>query len=76
MVYPLLVRNKKLRQYLIGHKVYVSQWWKAVLQDPAGNAFEKKLSEYLLPLPVDQRYTKEDMLDIYHLVQNGLGQSG
>lgn len=76
MVYPLLVRNKKLRQYLIGHKVYVSQWWKAVLQDPAGNAIEKKLSEYLLPLPVDQRYTKEDMLDIYHLVQNGLGQSG
>lgn len=72
MVYPLLITNKKLRQYLVKNKVYVSQWWKAVLDDLESNAFERRLSEYLLPLPIDQRYTENDMEEIARLVSEGI----
>ena len=71
MVYPLLVTNSNLRQYLIQNKVYVPQWWKYVLEDKESNLFEKRLSEWLLPLPIDQRYVEEDIYSIAELVKMG-----
>ena len=61
MVYPLLVEDDQLRHVLIENKIYISQWWKWVLSNNNSNDFEKKLSKYLLPLPIDQRYDLKDM---------------
>lgn len=70
MVYPLLITREGLRKYLIQNKVYVSQWWKIVLEDEKSNQFEKKLSEFLLPLPIDQRYTEDDMNYVCELIRH------
>lgn len=61
MVYPLLIKNDELRRKLISNHIYVPQWWKKVEEDSMSNQWEKYLSEYLFPLPIDQRYDKEDM---------------
>ncbi len=57
MVYPLVVENgMDYRKYLVSNKIYVPQWWKWVLDIEQSNDVEKKLSNYLYPIPIDQRY--------------------
>ncbi len=68
MVYPFLASNDLLRGKLIENHVYVPQWWKAVLESNEANLFEKKLSKYLIPLPMDQRYSEQDMEAIAQIV--------
>lgn len=72
MVYPLLVFNDALRAYLIEHKIYVPHWWRHVPEQCGYAELETKLSRYLLALPIDQRYTAEDMLHLASVVEKGL----
>lgn len=74
MVYPLLTRKNKnhLRDFLVKNKIYVPQWWKWVLTHSMSNEFERNLSEYLYPLPIDQRYDLNDMHKIYEVVRTGV----
>lgn len=60
-VYPYLTSNKMLRENLLENKIYVSRFWKHILTNEHANDFEKDLAEYLIPLPIDQRYDKNDM---------------
>lgn len=70
MVYPLLLNND-IRKTLIKNRVYVSQWWKWVL-DNNPNEWEERLSRYLLPLPIDQRYGTADMEDIVKIIREAV----
>lgn len=67
-VYPYLTTNKHLRDRLIANKIYISRFWKHVLTNELANEFEKDLAEYLIPLPIDQRYEKRDMEYIANMV--------
>ena len=69
MVYPFVFTDDKIREKLIEKHVYVPQWWKAVIDNNLANLFEKKLSKYLLPLPIDQRYTDLDIEKIADIVK-------
>ena len=68
MIYPFLCRADGLRRRLIEHKVYVSQWWKYLLDILPADSVEADYSRWLLPLPIDQRYTPEDMQALAALV--------
>lgn len=68
MVYPLLIKNDTLRKKMIKNSIYVSQWWKCVIDNSAANSYEKYLSRYLLPLPIDHRYGKKEMSVIAKIV--------
>ena len=61
MVYPFLTDDPSLRQHLIDNKIYVAQYWPNVLQwcSPADTAY--RLTQSLLPLPIDQRYGEQEM---------------
>ena len=61
MVYPLLIEKKLLREYLVSKKIYIPHWWKDVLKRVNKDSFEHYLSNYLVALPIDQRYDKIDM---------------
>ena len=74
MVYPLLIRSNNLRKALIDNRVYVSQWWKDVLKKKSSNSWERYLAEYLFPLPIDQRYSVDDMKAISKIVLNNIGE--
>lgn len=70
MVYPLLLKNEVIRKYLIQNKIYVATYWKDVLKRVNEDSFEYYLTNYLIPLPIDQRYDKEDMQYIAELIIN------
>jgi len=72
MVYPFLCKKDGLRQHLIGNRVYVPQWWKHVTDSPISNDWERHVSTYLLPIPIDQRYDTVDISDIAKIVKEGL----
>lgn len=68
MVYPLLIKSKKMRNELIKNRIYVPQWWKYLIKEFDEIRYESYLSKYLLPLPIDQRYCEKDMIVISDLI--------
>ena len=68
MFYPFLTLNCDLRERLICRKIYVPQLWKAVAEDQNSNEWERFLSQNLVVLPIDQRYTEEDMVQMKDIV--------
>lgn len=68
MVYPYLTDKEGLRQYLIQNKIYIAKYWPNVDDWVKNNSVESKLANYLIPLPIDQRYGKEEMNRIIKLI--------
>lgn len=69
--YPLYCENgMQIKQQLAGEKIYVPTLWPNVLERPAG--IEKDYAENILPLPCDQRYTREDMERLVTAIQKYL----
>ena len=73
MTYPFLYEIEGLRAHLVKHTVYVPQWWKDVLDRVPEQSLEAQLTKYLIPLPMDQRYSEEDMGYVAQLVIDYLG---
>lgn len=62
MIYPFLVEDEELRHRLVSeYHIYIPQWWKVLLERDGMTSFEERMIRYLLPLPVDQRYSGKDM---------------
>ncbi|MDR3243998.1 MAG: hypothetical protein LBT79_04540 [Elusimicrobiota bacterium] len=69
MVYPLLIKNKNIRHYLIKNSVYVATYWNDIEERYKESSFGLYLSKYLLPLPIDQRYLLKDMQRISDVIK-------
>ena len=62
--YPLYVDNgEKIRKYLIDNNIYVPILWPNVI-----NVKESDYAKNIIPIPCDQRYSKEEMLFISSLI--------
>ncbi|MBQ9232255.1 MAG: hypothetical protein IJ190_13910 [Prevotella sp.] len=64
-VYPFMVSVKGLRQLLNKNKLFIACYWPNVLEWTNKDDFEYLLASNVLPLPIDQRYSKgvlENML--------------
>lgn len=72
MVYPLLIKNSNLRKILVDNKIYVPQWWKWIINSDISNDWEKYLSEFLIPIPIDQRYNQSDMDYILKIILDNI----
>lgn len=59
---------------MIENKIYIPQWWKYLLDYPEINEVERELSNYLLPLPIDQRYDREDILHMLSVIRGEFGE--
>ncbi|WP_238902584.1 hypothetical protein [Clostridium sp. YIM B02506] len=68
MIYPFVVEKSGLKDYLIKNKIYVATYWKEVLERVEKNSFEYLLAKYLIPLPIDQRYSESDMKLIIDII--------
>ena len=66
LVYPYMVKDKGelLRQTLIKKKIYVASYWNPMPEEYQEGIFQK----YIIPLPIDQRYGKEDMEKILNVI--------
>jgi hypothetical protein len=62
MCYPLLLDRKVDKNKLIAGNIFIPAFWNEVLvRETQGFEFEKQFTQRLLPLPIDHRYTTEDM---------------
>lgn len=64
MVYPYLIKREGLREKLIKNRIFVAKYWPNIKVQE----YEEELKEYLLPLPIDQRYNIEDMTRILEVI--------
>ncbi len=61
MVYPLVVEDDSLLQKLLDHKHFQGHWWNYLLKEVAKDSFEYWLSRYIIPITIDQRYSKTEL---------------
>lgn len=69
MVYPFYTGTPELRGQLIENRIYVAQYWPNVLMWTAPTDLEYDLATNLVPLPIDQRYSLDDMRQLASAVE-------
>lgn len=69
MVYPFLTPINGLREKLIEKKVFVARYWPNVLEWATKDDIEYLLAYQMQPLPIDQRYSEENMKRIINILR-------
>ena len=69
MVDPFLAPIKGIREKMIEEKVYVARYWPNVLDWTAKDDMEYLFAFQMQPLPIDQRYGKDDMKCVIDLIK-------
>ena len=57
MIYPFLIKSIGLREKLLRRKIFIAVYWAGQTDGGYGSLLEK----FLIPLPIDQRYSLDDM---------------
>lgn len=69
MIYPFLADDNELINYLNANNIFVQQLWPEVIKRVDRSSFEYEMSTKLCALPIDQRYSKDEMDIIIHFVK-------
>ena len=70
-MYPLFIKTGKIvREVLQAKKIYIPTLWPEVLEICNTSEIEYDMASNILPLPVDQRYSKEDMAYMVNQIRN------
>ena len=69
LVYPFLFKNKLLRKKLIDNKVYIPTYWPNIMKSVDKESVESYLSQNILPLPIDQRYSEINLNRILSFIE-------
>lgn len=70
MVYPYWTDDDSLRKRLIGNRIFVATYWPNVMQWCTREMTEYNLAHRVIPIPIDQRYKKDDMEFIINAINN------
>ncbi len=73
MVYPLVVEDDGLLPYLQKHKLFQGHWWSYLLEEVPTDSTEYRLSRYVIPITIDQRYGEEELRFTEQLIRGYLG---
>ena len=71
MVYPYMTDDRGLRKKLIDNRIFVAQYWPNVTEWCSSESLEFDMVDRIVPLPIDQRYTTDDMEMIIKLIKYG-----
>jgi hypothetical protein len=68
--YPLLLKKKVDKTALYAKNIFIPTFWEDTLNRDCSEkyVFEKRITENLLPLPVDQRYNEKDIIKVIDAV--------
>ena len=66
MIYPFLIKSIGLREKLLKRKIFTAVYWTGQTDGGYGSLLEK----FLIPLPVDQRYSLDDMQYLAEQIKN------
>lgn len=71
MIFPYeSADGQDLRKHLIDNKIFVAKYWPNVDEWTEEDSTERLMANHILPLPIDQRYGKEDMNRIIEIINN------
>lgn len=71
LCYPLWTKNGELlKKELIANHVFVASYWPNILDWCPTGSREQEFYSNIVALPLDQRYTKEDMERVYRILKN------
>lgn len=70
MVYPFWIK-KELRSKLLENKIYIAKYWPNIYDWCDKDSLEVQLTDELIHLPIDQRYTKVELDKILKIINNG-----
>ena len=69
-MYPFMIQNgAMIRKKLQQKKIYIPTLWPSVKEWCSEEMLEYKYAKDILPLPIDQRYGKKDMMYIVNSIQ-------
>lgn len=68
MVYPFWSPDRTLRKRLLENRIYVATYWPNVLKWCKEHTLESNWAQYLIPLPIDQRYGPHEMEQIVKII--------
>lgn len=74
MVYPFII-DIEIKKELIDNNIYVATYWQDAAKRVSNNSQEKIFIDYLVPLPIDQRYDANDMKKITNVIENFINQT-
>lgn len=69
-MYPYLSNRPGLREHLLEQQIFCPTWWRRVLTLEETSSFEKELVRRLVPIPIDQRYSSKDVLEVCRTVRD------
>lgn len=76
-MYPLYLKNgSMLRKQLQKMKIYVPTLWPNVVNESTLGSTEYDYAKNILPLPCDQRYSKEDMYYMANIIKDYIKKEG
>lgn len=75
MVYPFMFKDEGLVTKLNNKNIYTGRWWKDVLSHVEPDSFEGQLSSFMVPIPIDQRYTRKEVDYCYEVILSVLNLS-
>ena len=73
MVYPLLL-DVDIIEYLHEQHIFQGHWWEYIVEFTPKESFEHRLSKYIVPITIDQRYSKKEIVKQYQIVQDALNK--
>lgn len=68
MVYPLYVSDENLLSRLLKAKHFQGHWWNYITKISKPEQFEYRMSKFMVPITIDQRYGKEELKYIRGLI--------
>lgn len=70
-MYPLLIKDgASIRKTLQKEKIYIPTLWPNVMEECGTNSLEYRYAADILPIPIDQRYGKEDMKYLVEVIKH------
>lgn len=70
LVYPFYAKEPELKKYLISNQVFFATYWPNVFEWCNPGDTEYELTTHIIAIPIDQRYSDEDMFRIIDLIEN------
>lgn len=66
--FPLVVEDPELVTKLANERIFTGRWWHYLLSETSEDTFAHYLSKYMVPIPIDQRYGKEELKYVHDKV--------
>lgn len=71
MIYPYyVIEERGIRKEMIDNRIFVATYWPNIFNWCEKDSIECQLATNIIPLPIDQRYTKRDLQYIIDIILN------